>query len=104
MKAEEYQVAIDRESDPQRDRIVRQAHFQAVCLAGHATGTYGSAQMAIAQECIGAMFALDADGARMLIKAWCDELHGAPKDLDAENEALRRFTAAEEVHRAGRRA
>jgi hypothetical protein len=103
VKAEEFRVAIDRESNPQKDAYVRQVHLNAVILVGHVTGSYGASQMALAQECVGAMFALDPDGARMLVKTWCDELHGGEKDLAAENEALRRFAAAEEVIRAGRK-
>lgn len=103
MKAEEYRVEINRGQDPHKDGIIRAAHFQAVLVVGQVTGSYGASQMCIAQECMGALFALDAERARTLVKAWCDEMHGQPKDLAAENEALRRFVAAEEVHRAGRK-
>lgn len=101
MKAKAYEVAIDREPDEQKNLRIRQVHMQAVILAGDVTGGYGAAQMALAQECIGAMFSLDPEGAKMLVSAWCAELHGADKDLAAENEALRRFSAAEKVIRAG---
>lgn len=103
MKADVYEVSINREPDAEADNRIRQVHQQAVILMSDITGGYGAAQMALAQECIGAMFRLDREGAKMLVSAWNAELHGADKDLAAENEALRRFSAAEDVIRAGRK-
>ncbi len=103
MKPKEFSVAIDRDSNPVKDAYIQQVHLQAVIQIGGVCGGYGVSQMALAQHCVGSMFALDNEAARMLLKAWCDELHGAPKDIAAENEAIRRMAAAEEIMRAGRR-
>lgn len=103
MKAEPYEIEIDREPGQQQEAYVRQVHRRAVIAVSAVTGGYGASQVTLAQECIGALFSLDREGAKMLVAAWSAELHGAKKDLATENEALRRFAAAEDVIRAGRK-
>lgn len=104
MKTGTYKANFTREDDTggAREAAIQSLHFQAVQLMKAITGpSVFGAQFTIFQEALGFMYCLDPDAVIDLLRLKLAELETKEQDLEAENQIITRFMAAEERIRSG---